>query len=139
MWALWKQHWKKSPWAKAITQFNKTAPSKDYMRIIKPLKCKQSAILMQLRTGHIPLNHHLFRIQRPKTPLCPHCGDLSVVNVKHFLLKCPKYAHKRFIHLTRPLKRKAESTSYLLSAPETLKHLFRYTDATKCLHTLQEP
>ncbi|KNZ77263.1 hypothetical protein J132_05973 [Termitomyces sp. J132] len=61
------------------------------MHTITPLDHKQSAILTQLRTGHVPLNHHLFCIRHSETPICPHCNDLSVEMVEHFLVLCPHY------------------------------------------------
>ncbi|KNZ79077.1 hypothetical protein J132_04777 [Termitomyces sp. J132] len=54
--------------------------------------------------------------------------------MQHFLLECPHYDRKQFTHLTRALKRKAESIPHLLSAPDALKHLTRYIEATKRFH-----
>lgn len=131
---LWKRRWKKSPRFRAIARLDRTLPSRSYMRTISSMNRKQAAILTQLRTGHIPLNHHLFRINRAESPVCPHCANLTVETVEHFLTRCPHYSRERFTHLTLQLKRKAESISYLLSAPEALKHLLRYTEATKRFH-----
>ncbi|KNZ76764.1 hypothetical protein J132_08837, partial [Termitomyces sp. J132] len=93
-----------------------------------------SAILTQLWTGHAPLNAHLFRIKRSESLACPHCQGLTVETVQHFLLECSHYNRKQFTHLTRVLKRKAESIPHLLSAPDALKHLTRYIEATKRFH-----
>ena len=75
---------------------------------------RQSSLLMQLRTGHIGLNHHLFRIKHSETPVCPHCRGLTVETVKHFLLDCPFYC-KGCHMLQLKLRRNAKSLSFLLS------------------------
>ncbi|KNZ72341.1 hypothetical protein J132_03867, partial [Termitomyces sp. J132] len=84
---LWKCRWKKLPRYRAIA----TLPSKSYLRLISMLNRNQSAILMQLRTGHTPLNAHLFRIKHSESPACLHCQGLTVETVQHFLLECPHY------------------------------------------------
>ncbi|KNZ80706.1 hypothetical protein J132_04795 [Termitomyces sp. J132] len=101
------------------------------MRLTSLLDRCQSAMLMQFRMGHLPLNLHLFRIRRAESPVCPHCRGLMVELVRHFILKCPQYCYERHIHLVWPLKRRAESLTYLFSTPNAIKHLLRYTEATK--------
>ncbi|KNZ81323.1 hypothetical protein J132_02013 [Termitomyces sp. J132] len=112
-------------------QFDKSLPLKSYMCLISQLSRNHSAILMQLHTGHTPLNAHLFRIKCLETPVCSHCWGLIVESMQHFLLKCPHYDYKWFAHLTCILRREAESIPHLLSAPNALKHLTKYIDMTK--------
>ncbi|KNZ82106.1 hypothetical protein J132_08289 [Termitomyces sp. J132] len=128
---LWKRRWKKSPCYRLIHQLDRTLPSRSYMRLTSSLDCHQSAMLMQFRMGHLPLNLHLFRIRHAESPVCPHCRGLTVESVQHFILECPQYHYERHIHLVQPLKRRAESLTYLFSTPNAIKHLLRYTEATK--------
>ncbi|KNZ80188.1 hypothetical protein J132_06781 [Termitomyces sp. J132] len=128
---IWKRRWKKSTRSPFIRLLDRTLPSRSYLRLVSDLNQRRSALLTQLRTGHLPLNHHLFRIRRSESPTCPYCQGITVETVAHFLFQCPQYKHERHIHLVRPLKRKAESISLLLSSPAALKHLFRFTEATK--------
>ncbi|KAF5384346.1 hypothetical protein D9615_003173 [Tricholomella constricta] len=127
----WKQRWKKSPRYAAINAIDKSLPSKKFLKLVASLDRRCSALIAQLRTGHSPLNQHLFRIHRSETPTCPHCQGITPETVRHFLLACPHYQHERHHHLRRNLKRKAESMSHLLSSPDALKHLLRFTHATK--------
>ncbi|KAG2143391.1 uncharacterized protein EDB93DRAFT_1088328, partial [Suillus bovinus] len=46
--------------------------------------------LIQLRTGHIPLNKLLHRI----FSMCPACEEREE-SVHHFLLSCPVYTNTR--------------------------------------------
>ena len=55
--------------------------------------------LAKLRTGHVGLKAHLFRIQKSDSALCG-CGQPETVD--HFLLHCPLYSAYRFT-LTREL------------------------------------
>ncbi|KNZ77677.1 hypothetical protein J132_04496 [Termitomyces sp. J132] len=128
---IWKRRWKKSMRSPFIRLLDRTLPSRSYLRLVSDLDRRRSALLTQLRMGHLPLNHHLFHIRRSESPTCPYCQGITVETVAHFLFQCPQYKHERHIHLVRPLKCKAESISLLLSSPAALKHLFRFAEATK--------
>ncbi|KAF8077563.1 hypothetical protein FPV67DRAFT_594 [Lyophyllum atratum] len=67
-----------------------------------------------------------------------HCGGITPETVRHFLLVCPHYQFERHRHFRRPLKRKAESLSYILSSHDALVHLIRYIHATKRFKTTSE-
>ena len=45
-------------------------------------------------TGHIGLNKHLYRINRADTPNCPNCSDIEET-VEHFIGHCPTYLNIR--------------------------------------------
>ena len=65
----------------SISSIGKSLPSNKFLKLVDSLDCHQSAIITQLQTGHILLNHHLFHIRCAKTPICPHCRNLIVKNV----------------------------------------------------------
>jgi ribonuclease HI len=69
----WKRCWKRSPRYKLHRTIDKTAPSGKYLALLKGIDRRQASILTQLRTGHIGLNKHLFRIRKVESPVCPHC------------------------------------------------------------------
>jgi hypothetical protein len=115
--------------------FKALLPSNKFLQLVDKLPRSHSAILIQLRTGHAPLNHHLFRIRCSETPVCPHCGNLTVKTVGHYLLQCPHYQHKRHT-LRRKLKRSANSLSFLLSDSSASKPLIKYIVATKRFENL---
>ena len=53
-----------------------------------------------IRSGHIPLNSYLFRINRAESEACPACQDeaANLQNremVKHFLFECNAYNTER--------------------------------------------
>jgi ribonuclease HI len=125
----WKNRWKKSPRFALHRQLDKKAPSKNFLKLVKGLDRRQASLLMQLRTGHIGLNHHLFRIRKSESPVCPHCRGITVETVKHILLDCPFYRRERHI-LQSKLRRNATSIPFLLSNPAAVKHTLTFIRST---------
>ena len=125
----WERRWKNSERESLLRSIDNSAPSKKYLRLISGLDRRQASILFQLRSGHIGLNHHLFRIRKSETPSCPHCRSITVETVKHFLLDCPFYVRERHI-LQRKLRRNAGSLPFLLSNPIAVLPLLKYVHAT---------
>ena len=105
-----------------------TAPSARFRKLTAKLSRRQASLLVQLRTGHIPLNHHLARIGATETPTCPACHEREET-VHHYLMVCPAYATQRRA-LRDVLSRDAHSISQLLAHPKAMKPLFRYISAT---------
>jgi hypothetical protein len=125
----WDHRWKSSLRESLLCSIDNSAPSKKYIHLTKPLDRRQSSILFQLRTGHIGLNHHLFRIHKAESPSCPHCQGITVETVKHFLLDCPHYRKERHI-LQRKLRRNARSLSFLLSNTTAVIPLLKFVHST---------
>ena len=125
----WKRRWKASPRAKSLRSIDKSAPSKKFLKLTKDINRSQASIIMQLRTGHIGLNQHLFRIKKAESPSCPHCKGITVETIKHFLLDCPSYRRERH-ELRSKLRRNASSLSFLLSSPVAVKPLLKFVHST---------
>ena len=125
----WKRRWKGSPRYMLLCPIDKSAPSKKFLRLVKGLDRRQASLLTQLRTGHIGLNRHLFRIRKVESPVCPHCRGITVETIKHVLLDCPFYQRERHI-LQLKLRRNASSIPYLLSTPAATKHLLTFIHST---------
>jgi ribonuclease HI len=125
----WKRRWKESPRYALLRPIDKSAPSKKFLSLVKGLDRRQASLLSQLRTGHIGLNRHLFRIRKVESPVCPHCRGITVETVKHVLLDCPFYRRERHV-LQIKLKRNASSIPFLLSSPAAVKHLLTFIHST---------
>ncbi|KAE9407133.1 hypothetical protein BT96DRAFT_746098, partial [Gymnopus androsaceus JB14] len=85
--------------------------------------------LTQIRTGHIPLNSHLHRIQLADSPDCP-CCKRHPETVFHYLLECPAHCAPRN-RLQRAVGHERFNMAALLTDSANLKHLFRFIDHTK--------
>ena len=80
-----------------MRQVDPALPSSRFPKLVAPLARRNTSLLIQLRTGHVPLNHHLHTIGPADTQRCPGCGAAKET-VLHFVLQCPKYALQRRVY-----------------------------------------
>ncbi|KAE9394284.1 hypothetical protein BT96DRAFT_749479, partial [Gymnopus androsaceus JB14] len=86
------------------------------------------SILMQLCTGHAPLQKHLYAIHRADEPTCPCCKQ-HPETVYHFLMEC--LAHKNSQDcLRRRIRQRNFTYSALLTTVESLRDFFQYINET---------
>ncbi|THU88997.1 hypothetical protein K435DRAFT_588642, partial [Dendrothele bispora CBS 962.96] len=85
--------------------------------------------LVQLRTGHAQLYHHLHRTQQVDSPTCPCCNQHHET-VIHYLLLCPAHNHAR-ARLKRAIGSNDLTLQKLLAERIHLKHLFEFLNDTK--------
>ncbi|KAF9554023.1 hypothetical protein CPC08DRAFT_607889, partial [Agrocybe pediades] len=52
---------------------------------------RQASILIQLRTGHLPLNDYLYKWKLSPSPTCPACTTNRDETLDHILTECPAY------------------------------------------------
>lgn len=128
----WKTEWNASPRHANAKAIDESTPSDNYLHIIDQLHRNQASLLIQLRTGHIPLNVVLHRIKRSETPDCPHCKNRIRETAHHLLLRCPHYANARR-SLREALPRDSSSIPFLLNARNGIPHLLRYISNTNRL------
>ena len=107
---------------------DKTAPSRNWLKLINKLPHKQAAVLLQLRTNHGGLNAHLFKIGHSPSPDCLHCPGVRE-EVHHFLFVCPAYRYDRH-PLHRKFGRHAHDLSFLLTNKNAQKPLIRFIHDT---------
>jgi len=120
----WSRWFEASPRCQWLCSIDPSMPSAKFRKDTVSLACWQASLLIQLRTGHIPLRKHLYRIGKVDAPTFPTCnaGDKMV---HHYLLACPVHAcHRRVLELH--LKRQARSVKTLLSNLKAFPHLFRF-------------
>eukprot|EP00918_Siedleckia_nematoides_P067420 GHVU01146787.1.p1 GENE.GHVU01146787.1~~GHVU01146787.1.p1 ORF type:complete len:468 (+),score=28.56 GHVU01146787.1:74-1405(+) len=123
--------WSASPRSvryKDIDEANASKTSRTFWKISRELPRRLSSILVQLRTGHIPLQKHLHRIQRANSDICP-CCKLHPETVFHYLMMCPVHKGPR-ASLRRNFSNRDWNLSSLLNRPESLEHLARYINTT---------
>ena len=123
-----KSWWKRSRRYKTIKFIDPTFPSSKYIEAVAGLNRRQTSVLTQLRTGHIPLNKHLFRINKSDTPHCPHCPNTDE-DTSHLLFHCNRYVIHRH-KLVLAVKRKAFHSRHILSNPAAIRHTLNYVNST---------
>ena len=127
----WKELLEQSPRWQKLKRIDPTAPSNRFRKITSSLPRRHVATLIQLCTGHAPLQHHLHRIQPDEfeSPTCPACGQCDET-VAHFLLECQCYADSRH-RLEQAVGRSSRNLAELLSNPSMFKHLFEFIHKTQ--------
>ena len=123
-----KTWWKRSKRYKRIKSIDPSLPSSKFISATKELNRNQISVLTQLRTGHIPLNGHLYRINRAETPSCAHCPN-QTEDVNHLLFHCNKYATQRH-RFTLAVECKAFHTQHILSNPAAIRHTLNFINST---------
>jgi len=133
-----KACFERSPRCQKIWQIDPSTPSARFRKDTQGLPRRQAALLVQLRTGHVPLQKHLHTIGKAESPRCPACHAANET-VVHYLLMCLAYARQRKA-LEGALQRAARSTSTLLANPKAFPHLFKFIYGTRRFcNTLGDP
>lgn len=125
----WACRWKTSPHCCHMGGIDKLVPSKKWMMLVKPLSQCQASLIMQLCTGQIGLNKHLYWICCSETPYCPSCNKNATESIHHFLFNCICYCHEWSI-LHQKLWWCSHNMSYLLSHPAATLPLLKYVHLT---------
>ena len=108
----WRRDWEASLWHARISGIDSNMPSNRFRKLLSGLNRTQISILVQLRTGHIPLNKHLFCINKVESPMCPMCRQGEEL-VHHYLFKCMTWRHKRW-HMGKELGSSASAADCML-------------------------
>ena len=133
----WSREWRQSERGQKTQQFDKTTPSKTFLKSISQgnLTREVASRLSQIRLTHIPLNSYLHRFKRTDSARCPACGE-DEENLDHFLIRCPSYAYERW-ELTQAVrkKHKALTLNTLLGDPTMTTPLAKFITATQRFRT----
>lgn len=116
-----KDAWKRSPRYQKTRDIDKALPGPGFLRMTAKLPRRNTSVLMQLRTGHVPLNGFLHKIGQVPESTCPGC-ELERETVTHYLTACPWYDGPRskiLIHF----RQHSISKKVLLSNPKAQKLL----------------
>ena len=122
--AMWTEQWRISPRRACMEQIDKSLPFTSFRTILDSLSRAQSSLLIQLRSGHIPLNAHLFRLNCADTDKCKACytrwGATSPrETIMHFLFNCPAHQNERH-YLDTALGRRSRDLSYIMSQKDSI-------------------
>jgi hypothetical protein len=96
----WAKVWTNSPRKDKFAQIDPDFPFNKFRKKLFKLTRSQSSLIMQLRTGHIPLNFYLRRIGKIDSDKCIKCGNTPGAvqvpeTINHFLFDCQSYDEAR--------------------------------------------
>ena len=92
-----KEHGKefqKSPRYDKAIKYDTRVPSSSFQKISAKLTRQQASVLIQLCTGHVPLQAYLHHFKLSDTPECPTCSN-EPKTVTHYLAHCHTYNQQR--------------------------------------------
>jgi ribonuclease HI/endonuclease/exonuclease/phosphatase family metal-dependent hydrolase len=119
-----RKAWRESPRAQHMDEVDKSMPSRKYLELVEGLTRHKASLLMQMRTGHAPLQAHLFRLRKTESPTCPSCGR-ERETVQHYLMVCPEFQAQRR-RMIADGGQGARNRGALLSQAKLRPLLFRY-------------
>lgn len=111
-----------------IWKIDSSTPSDRYLQLMMILRRNQCTALTQLRTGHVPLVYHLWRIRVEESGECSRCSWANKT-VIHYLLHCPAHEKARR-RLTNALGQNGRDLGNLLSHPLAIPHTLQFLDDT---------
>lgn len=126
--ARWEKKWKTSPRHAIASKYKAHLLSPTTANHLLKLPKLHTTTYVRLRTGHLGLNKHLFRIKKSDSPMCK-CGALQET-VEHYLTVRPCFNRARHV-LRNTLGRKASHATYLLFDQEARLPLMKFVSATK--------
>ncbi|QRV88338.1 ribonuclease H-like protein [Ceratobasidium sp. AG-Ba] len=133
---IWKQRWEEdiSDASARIRAIDESTPSNAFHKLAQTMPRRHASLLVQLRTGHVPLNAYLHRFGLAGSGNCPACNQRAET-VRHYLMSCPAYEQARQRrNIASPAS--TNSLSLLLSSREAARHLLTYVRETGRFLTL---
>ena len=120
----WGEIWRQSPRHSKMSRIDSSMPSNKYRWVTDELSRAESSIVIQLRTGHAPLNAYLYRITKLDSLTCMHCraGDETV---HHYLFDCMSWRNEHWL-LGHSLGRASKSLQNLLSTKRGISKVLKF-------------
>ena len=96
----WVALWEASDRSQRPLLAEDTFPYNDFHKRTYLLTRQQASLMIQIRSGHIPLNGYLYKIGRAETFLCQACNNHDnrvqcCETVNHFIFECTAYTEER--------------------------------------------
>ena len=130
----WKTLWLTSPRRPRIDQIDDTFPFPGYRMRQSKLSREQASLLVQVRSGHFPLNLFLFRIGKSDTKQCQACrlqpdDETPTETLTHFLFECEAYAAQRST-LATIIGRDKLNLKDIMQTTKAMKAIVKYIKKT---------
>jgi ribonuclease HI/exonuclease III len=96
----WTAEWAKSPRQRRFERIDDTFPFNSYRKRQDKLSRAHASYLLQVRSGHLPLNFYLHRIKKVDSKQCQAChltpdDETPNETISHFLYDCDAYSDQR--------------------------------------------
>ena len=113
-----------------------TFPFNGFRKRLEKLSRGHASLMIQIRSGHLPLNAYLYRIGKAASSHCQRCEEgpereLVVESVGHFLYDCAAYSSQRRA-LFRAVGARNTELRNIMAEEKRMKALAIYTITTRC-------
>jgi ribonuclease HI/endonuclease/exonuclease/phosphatase family metal-dependent hydrolase len=130
----WQTMWTNSPRKNRFAQLDPEFPFNKFRKRSYKLTRKQASIIMQLRTGHVPLNFYLFRINKTDSDRCIRCNEdeaneQEVETINHFIFNCTAHYEAR-TDLIAKIGRNRFNLSSIMKDADLMKSLVTFINRT---------
>jgi ribonuclease HI len=130
----WLTVWDNSPRKERFSLIDPKFPFDGFRKKWFNLTRQQASIIMQIRTGHIPLNFYLHRIGKIDSDRCTKCAEHQDdvqprETVNHFLFICQAYDEARN-ELIEKIDRRNFSISKMMKSTDRMKALVTFINRT---------
>jgi len=124
----WGRDWKESPQCIQTTKFDAHPPSARIGKFYSGFNRRETSLVVQLRSNHIPLANYLHRIKAIDSRNCLRCNEPETV--EHYLLRCRRYQDERN-RLREEIGRRPFNLTTLLGTPNMIPHTIQFVHNTK--------
>ena len=130
----WVRIWSESPRKDRFSRIDPDFPFNKFRKRLFMLTRNQSSLIMQLRTGHFPLNYYLHRIGKTDSDKCTKCNEdpanaQVTETINHFLFDCQAYDVARQA-LTAKIGRNFLSLPKIMKSTDKMKALVMFINRT---------
>lgn len=139
----WKEDWQQSPRKTRMERTDDSFPFNKYRERQDKLSRAQASILMQVRSGHLPLNVYLQRIGKAESKKCQACKigpehDTPAETIQHYLYDCEAYTNLR-LSLFRSIGTPRVALKDIMQNTKHMKALANFITRTKRFEVAVQP
>jgi hypothetical protein len=130
----WVTMWQESPRQWHFERIDNTFPFNGYRKHQNQLSRAQASLMIQVRSGHLPLNTYLHKIKKVESNCCKACcinpdDETPLETIKHFIYDCEVYTHQRH-SLTQALGATNLPLKDIMMETKHMKELAKYITRT---------
>jgi ribonuclease HI/exonuclease III len=131
----WETEWWDSPRRGRFERVDDAFPFNGFRKRQYKLSRAHASYMMQVRSGHFPLNYYLHRIGKTDSKCCQACRiepneETPTESIRHFIYDCEAYSNQRRI-LTRTVGAGNLAIKDIMTQEKRMKALAQYITATK--------
>lgn len=127
--------WERSPRHDKMKRVDAKYPYNQFRKWREYLTRAQGSILIQVRSGHLPINTYLKKINKRENNYCDACLDRTgrpvPETINHFILDCETYENERHALKRHSGRANVFNLERIFKTEKGTRNLINFLDATK--------